>query len=103
MKSIKGFALGLALGVAVAIGTVGLAQTTKPADQKQNAESCCAACCNHGGSGAMKAGQMKHEAGMKHADGKMKAHDGAGGCCCCSGDSCEMQMKMKEAEKTKQE
>lgn len=102
MKSIKGFALGLALGVAVAIGTVGLAQTTKPADQKQTAESCCATCCNHDGSGAMKAGEMKHEAGVKHAAGMMKAH-GEGGCCCCSGDSCDMQMKMKETEKTKQE
>jgi hypothetical protein len=96
MKSIKGFALGLALGVAVAIGTVGLAQTTKPADQKQTAESCCATCCNHDGSGAMKAGEVKHAAGM------MKAH-GEGGCCCCSADSCDMQMKMKETEKTKQE
>ena len=102
MKSIKGFALGLALGVAVAIGTVGLAQTTKPAEQKQSAESCCAACCKHDGSGAMKAGEMKHEAGMKHAAGMVKAHE-EGGCCCCSGDSCDMQMKMKETEKTKQE
>lgn len=102
MKSIKGFALGLSLGVAVAIGTVGLAQTTKPADQTQKAESCCASCCSHSGAGAMKAGDMKHEAGMKH-EGMMKAHNGEGGCCCCSGDSCDMQMKMKATEKTKQE
>jgi hypothetical protein len=50
----------------------------------------------------MKAGEMKHEAGMKHAAGMVKAHE-EGGCCCCSGDSCDMQMKMKETEKTKQE
>jgi hypothetical protein len=98
MKSIKGFALGLALGVAVAIGTVGLAQTTKPADQKQNAESCCAACCNHDGSGSMKSAEMKHEAGAKHDPAMMKAHNGEGGCCCCGGDSCDMQMKTKMKE-----
>jgi hypothetical protein len=98
MKSIKGFALGLALGVVVAIGTVGLAQTTKPADQKQNAESCCAACCNHGGSDSMKTAEMKHEAGMKHDPAMMKAHNGEGACCCCGGDSCDMQMKTKMKE-----
>ena len=94
MKSIRGFALGLAAGIAVAIGTVGLAQTTKPADQPQKAESCCAAssCCQ-GHSGAM-------HTGKQHAQGQKK-HEG--GCCCCGGDSCEMQMKAKEQAKEKQD
>jgi hypothetical protein len=105
MKSIKGFALGLALGVAVAIGTVGVAQTTKPADQTQKAESCAMECCCHGDSGSMHKGAgMKHAQGeMKHAAGQMKGHEGENGCCCCGGDSCDMQMNLKEQEKPKQE
>ena len=108
MKSIRGFALGLAVGIAVAIGTVGLAQTTKPVDTAPKAESCCATswCC-HGGSCAMHTagmehakGQMKHSADMKQGEGQMKAHSSEGGCCCC-GDSCNMQMKMKEKETQK--
>jgi len=108
MKSIKGFALGLALGIAVAIGTVGLAQTTKPADQTTKGESCCTSCCCQGGSCPMHV-QMEQGKGMKHADamkqsdGQMKAHAAEGGCCCCSGDSCEMQMKKQEQTQQKQE
>ena len=95
MKSIRGFALGLALGIAAAIATVGLAQTTKPADQGQKAESCAmTSCCCHGDS-------AKHS-GQEHAKGQMK-HSAEGGCCCCGGDSCEMQMNMKEKEMPKQE
>lgn len=104
MKSIKGFALGLALGIAVAVGTVGFAQTTSPTDQKQNAESCCArSCCCHGESCAMHTGDAKHAQGqMKHSAGAMKAHTGESGCCCCSGsESCDLQMKAKETEKQK--
>ena len=96
MKSIRGFALGLALGIAAAIASVGLAQTTtKPADQNQKAESCCAmtSCC-HGD-------VAKHGSEIEHAKGPMK-HSSEGGCCCCSGDSCEMQMK-KEKEAPKQQ
>ncbi len=70
MKSIRGFALGLALGIAAAIATVGLAQTTKPADQGQKAESCAmTSCCCHGDS-------AKHS-GQEHAKGQMK-HSGRG-------------------------
>ena len=95
MKSIRGFALGLALGIAAAIATVGLAQTTKPADQGQKAESCAmTSCCCH-------ADSAKHGS-KEHAMGQMK-HSGEGSCCCCGGDSCEMQMKMKEKEMAKPE
>ena len=100
MKSIRGFALGLVAGIALAIGTVGIAQTTKPADKSQKAESCCAmSCCCHGDSCAMHSGQ---HAQMKNGDAQMKAHANEGGCCCCGGDSCDMQMKAKEQAKQKQ-
>lgn len=95
MKSIRGFALGLVAGIAIAISTVGLAQTTKPAAQTPKAESCCASCCQ-GDSCAMHAGDKDHAQQMKQGE-QMKAHEG--GCCCCSGDSCNMQMKMKAQEK----
>jgi hypothetical protein len=96
MKSIRGFALGLALGIAAAIATVGLAQTTKPADQSQKAESCAmTSCCCRGDS-------AKHSGQMENAKGQM-THSGEGGCCCCGGDSCETQMKMKEKEMPKQQ
>ena len=90
MKSIRGFALGLALGIAASIATVGLAQTTKPADQGHKAESCCAmtSCCCHGDS-------AKHSGAKEHSQAQMK-HSREGGCCCCGGNSCEMQMKTKE-------
>jgi hypothetical protein len=97
MKSIRGFALGLALGIAAAIATVGLAQTTKPADQGQKAESCCAmtSCCCHGDS-------AKHSGAKEHSPALVK-HSSEGSCCCCGGDSCEMQTKMKDKEMPKQE
>jgi hypothetical protein len=88
MKSIRGFALGLALGLAAAITTIGLAQNTKPAQQDKNAESCCAmaSCCCKGDSCSMK----------EHA----KNRGGKDGCCCCGGDSCDMNMKdMKDKQK----
>ena len=89
MKSIKGFALGLVLGVAAAISTVGLAQSTKPAEQDKKAESCCAmaSCCCKGDSCPMSG----------HGNDPAKNHSGKDGCCCCGGDSCDMKMKdMKE-------
>lgn len=90
IKSIRGFVLGLALGIAAAIATVGLAQTTKPTDQGQKAESCCAmtSCCCHGDS-------AKHAGAKEHSQAQMK-HSGEAGCCCCGADSCEMPMKLKE-------
>lgn len=94
MKNIRGFALGLALGVAAAISTVGLAQNTKPAGQDQKAESCCAmaSCCCKGDSCSMKDG--KEHAKKDHS----KSHSDEDGCCCCNGDSCDMKMKDKQKQ-----
>jgi hypothetical protein len=94
MKSIRGFALGLALGIAAAIATVGLAQSTKPVEQgpTQKTESMMSCCC-HGDSCAT-------HGDKEHAKMQMKEHSGEGGCCCCGGDSCDMQMKMKEKAKS---
>lgn len=89
IKSIRGFALGLALGIAAAIATVGLAQTTKPADQGQKAESCAMTSC------CCRSDSAKHSGAKEHSQAQMK-HSSEGGCCCCGGDSCEMQMKLKD-------
>jgi hypothetical protein len=87
MKNIRGFALGLALGLAAAISTVGLAQETKPADQNKKAESCCAmeSCCKGDSC------SMKDHAKKDHSKDHSK-HDG----CCCDGESCNMKMKNKQ-------
>lgn len=101
MKNIRGFALGLALGLAAAVSTVGLAQTTKPAGQDGNAESCCAmtSCCCQGGSCPMKDDRKDHA--KEHSKNGAKSHSGKDGCCCCGGDSCDMKVnpKMKEGKK----
>lgn len=102
MKSIRGFALGLVAGIALAISTVGIAQTAKPADKSQKAESCCTmSCCCQGDSCAMHTAQQ--HAQMKDDNAQMKAHANEGGCCCCGGDSCDMQMKANGQAKQKQE
>ncbi len=56
MKNLRVFALGLALGLAAAISTVGLAQNSTPKDQPTKSESCCAmeSCCCKGDSCSMK-------------------------------------------------
>ena len=84
MKNIRVFALGLALGLAAAISTVGFAQNPAPNDQKTKSESCCAkeSCCCKGDSCSMK----------DHKD-----HSNKEGCC-CSGESCNMKMKDKHKE-----
>ena len=85
MKNLRGFALGLALGLAAAVSTVGLAQNSTPKDQKTKTESCCAveSCCCQGDSCSMK----NHFKDHSEKDG-----------CCCSGDSCKMKMKDKPKE-----
>ena len=87
MKSIRGFALGLAFGLAAAISSVGLAQNAKPAKLDKKAESCCAmaSCCCKGDSCSIKDGA--------------KTHSSQDGCCCCNGDSCDMKIKMKDKQK----
>jgi hypothetical protein len=92
MKNIRGFALGVALGLAAAISTVGLAQNSTPKDQQTKSESCCAmeSCCCKGGSCS-----MKHDPSMKHDS---KNHSSKDGCCCCSGDSCNLNMKEKQKQ-----
>lgn len=89
MKNIKGLALGLVLGLGLALSSIGFAQNTTQTDQPKEAESCCAmaSCCCKGDSCSM----MKHDS---------KNHSAKEGCCCCSGDSCNMKMKdMKEKPK----
>jgi len=98
MKNFKGFGLGLVLGLGLALSTIGFAQnSTQTADQKKEAESCCAmmAGCCKGDSCDMK---MKHDAKMNHDSKTQAAKDG---CCCCGGDSCEMKMKHDMPEKPK--
>ncbi len=79
MKNLKGFSLGLVLGIGLAISSVAFAQTATQGDSKKS-ESCCAmaSCCCKGDSCSMK----------EHKDQATK-HEG--GCCCCSGDSCDMK------------
>lgn len=92
MKNFKGFALGLVLGIGLALSSVGFAQnSTQTVDQKKSAETGCAmaSCCCKGDSGDMK---MKHDA---------KNHSAKDGCCCCGGDSCDMKMNHDMQEKPK--
>ena len=92
MKNFKGFALGLALGIGLALSSVGFAQNAaQPTDQKKETESCCAMasdCCK-GDSCDMK---MKHDA---------KNQAEKDGCCCCGAASCDMKMKHDMQDKPK--
>lgn len=86
MKNFKGFALGLVLGLGLALSSIGFAQNTTQTDQKKEAESCCAmaSCCCKGDSCSMKDHAKKDET---------KNHSKEHGCCCCGSDSCDMNMK----------
>jgi len=86
MKNIKGFTLGLVLGLALALSGVGLAQNTSQTGNQKEKQSCCSmeSCCCKGDSCA-----MKHES---------KDNSSKDGCCCCSGDSCKMKMKDKHKQ-----
>jgi hypothetical protein len=106
MKNIKGFVLGLVVGLALAVSSIAFAQGTTQGETSKAADSCCAqaSCC--GDSCAMnhdpsKQGAMKHDASaaMKHEQ-MSKEHAGKDGCCCCDGDSCQMKKDhAKEAGK----
>lgn len=52
MKNLRGFALGLALGLAASVSTTSFAQNASPTDPKAKTESCCAmeSCCCQGDS-----------------------------------------------------
>ena len=97
MKNFKGFALGLVLGLGLAISGIGFAQNTTT-DRKKEGESCCAkmADCGKGDSCDMK---VKHDAMKMNADAKDSA--AKEGCCCCGSDSCDMKMKHDMTEKPK--
>jgi hypothetical protein len=87
MKNFKGFPLGLVLGIALSLSSLGFAQNATPTDVKKEGESCCAttSCCK-GDSCDMKA----------HKDHASK-HEG----CCCRGDSCDMKAhEMKDKPKS---
>jgi hypothetical protein len=85
MKNFKGFAMGLVLGLGLALSSVGFAQNVTQSDQKKEADSCCAmASCCKGDSCS-----MKDHANKNH----MKTHSSGDGCCCCGIDSCDMKIK----------
>lgn len=82
MKNIKGFTLGLVLGLSIAVAGIAYAQTNTQSDPNKKAECCCVAkdCCSGDSCAMMKDGAMKE--GARKSEGH--------GCCCCGGDSCEM-------------
>jgi len=86
MKNLRGFALGLALGLAAAVSTISFAQNASQPDPKAKTESCCAmeSCCCQGDSCSTK----------NHT----KDHSAKDGCCCCNGDACNMKMKAKQKQ-----
>ena len=90
MKSIKGFTLGLFLGLSLAFSASSIAQNTTQGDANKK-ESCCAmaSCCCKGDSCSMK----------DHKDGSCcKGDQSAGKKEACCGDSCDMK-GMKHDEK----
>jgi|SRR5687767_12709752 len=100
MKNIKGFTLGLVLGLSIAVAGIAYAQTNTQSDQNKKAECCCVAmdCCKGESCAMMKDGAMK-EGAMK--EGAMKS-EGHGCCCCGGGESCNMKdmkhMKTKDVK-----
>ena len=94
MKSIKGFTMGLVLGLALALSGIALAQDATQNDPNKKPESCCAmtSCCCKADSCSMKNGSSDK--------GNTASNKKEGGCCCC-GDSCDMK-GMKEKPKQSQ-
>ncbi len=92
MKNFKGFAMGLVVGLALAVSGIGFAQEASKDSTKDKAACCAtASCCGDSCS-------MKHAAGHDS-----KSHSAKDGCCCCSGDSCDMKMKEHKENKENKE
>ena len=93
MRNIKGFTLGLVLGLSIAVAGIAYAQTNTQSDQNKKAECCCVAmdCCKSDSCPMMKDGEKKEGAAKSEGHG-----------CCCGGDSCEMNhTKHMKDNKTK--
>lgn len=88
MKNFRGFALGLVLGLSIAVAGIGFAQNSTQSDAAKKAES---GCCMSSGSGDS-CPMMKE--GAKNQSAKHEC------CCCCGGDSCDMK-KMKDMKDMK--
>lgn len=85
MKNFKGFALGLVLGLGLAVSSIGFAQNATQTEPKKDAQSCCAMACCKGDSCDMKVHANKNH--MK----SQTMQNGKDGGCCCSSDSCDMK------------
>jgi hypothetical protein len=94
MKSIKGFTMGLMLGLALALSSIAFAQNATQNDPNKKTESCCAmaSCCCKGDSCPMKDG--KDSSCCKGDKSAAKKDD-------CCGDSCNMKMKNMKGMKDK--
>jgi hypothetical protein len=82
MKSTKGLAISLMLGLALALSSVALAQNAGQNDASKKTESCCAmaSCCCKGDSCSSKDGSCcKSDKSAAKKDS------------CCDGDSCRMK------------
>lgn len=96
MKNVKGFTLGLVMGLSIAIAGIAFAQSNTQTGANQKHDACCCLSASGDSCPMMKNGVLK--------EGAMKS-DGHG-CCCCGGDSCNMKgmkhMEMKEMKETKE-
>ncbi len=95
MKNFKGFALGLVLGLGLAISSIGFAQSvTKNDPKKSETHSCCSttSCCKGDSC------SMKEHANKDHSKSNAATDHG---CCCCGADSCDMKMKHEMKDKPK--
>ena len=118
MKNVRGFGLSMALGVGLALSSVGLAQNTTQSARTSKTESCCAmaSCCKDckGESCSVKdhakkehakdpsANSGKHDCWCSGDSCNMKTqnsmnhHSANQGCCCCTGESCSLNDEMKD-------